>query len=89
MLAFLGQDGAEEWDQRALVAGVGGENGLSFWECAENDIGEGLGEGDGLDEVGDGELVFTRLDGGLVGACEDAVHTCSMQLLLLWSRVSV
>lgn len=89
MLAFLGQDGAEKWDQWALVAGVGGENGLGFGKGAENDVGEGLGEGNGLNEVGDGELVFTRLDGGLVGACENAVYTCSMQLLLLWSWVSV
>ncbi len=30
LLALLGEDGAEEWDQRTLVAGVAGENGLGF-----------------------------------------------------------
>ena len=30
LLSFLGQDGAEEWDQRAFVSRIGGENGLGF-----------------------------------------------------------
>ena len=74
MFAFLGEDGAEEGDQGTLVVGVGGENGLGFRERAEDDVGEGLGEGDGLEEGADGELVLAGFDGGVVGGCEDAVY---------------
>ena len=89
LLAFLGQHGAEERDQRALVAGVAGEDGLGFGQGAEDDVGEGLGEGDGLDEAGDGELILAGLDGGLVGAHEDTVYAQGMQFLLLRAMVSM
>ena len=78
LLAFLREDGAEQGDQRALVPGVGGEDGLGFGQGSEDDIGEGLGEGDGVDEGGDGKLVLTGLDGGVVGACENAVDACGV-----------
>ena len=39
-----------------------------------------------MGEAGDWELVLTGQDGGLVGACEDAVYAQGMQLLLLQSR---
>ena len=74
MLAFLCQDGAEQWDQRALVTSVGGENGLGFGECSENDVGEGLSEAYRRQESSDGELILAGLDGGVVGACENAVY---------------
>lgn len=83
LFALLRQDGAEERDQRALVAGVGGEDGLGFGQGAEDYVGECLGEGDGLGEVGDGELIFAGLDGGVVGACEDAVYAQGVQFFLL------
>ncbi len=51
LLAFLGENGAEEGDQAGLIAGVGGEQGLRYGERAENDVGEGLSEGYGLREV--------------------------------------
>ena len=86
LLAFLGQDGADQCDQRALVTRVGGEDGLGFGERSENDVGEGLGEGDGLSEGGHGELVLAGFDRGLVGIHEDAVNTQGMQFLLLWER---
>ena len=89
LFALLGEDGAEERDERALVAGVAGEDGLGFGEGAEDDVGECLGEGDGLGEVGDGELVFAGLDGAVVGTCEDAVDAQGVQFFLLLSRLSI
>ena len=86
MLAFLGQDGAEQWHQRALVTSVGGEDGLSFGERSENDVGEGLGEGYGLIEAGDWELVLAGFDRGAVGIREDAINPQGMQFLLLSKR---
>lgn len=69
LLAFLGQDGAEQWDQGALVTSVGGKYGLSFGQGAQDDVGKGLGEGDGLVKGGDWELVLTGFDGSVVGGC--------------------
>ena len=86
MLAFLSQDRAEQWHQRAFIARVGGEDGLGFRKGSENDVGEGLGEGYGLNEVGDWELVLAGFDRGPVGIREDAVYPQSMQLLLLWEQ---
>ena len=83
MLAFLSQDGANQWHQRALVTSVGGKDGLGCGERSENDVGEGLGQGYGLNEVGDWELVLAGLDRGPVGVREDAINPQSMQLLLL------
>ena len=78
MLAFLGENGAKEWDQRALITAIGGEDGLSFGQSSENDVGEGLGEGYRLYEVGDWELILTGFDGGFVCACENAVYAYCM-----------
>lgn len=83
MFAFLGQDGADQGDQRALVTTVGGEDGLSFRERSENDVGKGLGEGDGFEESGDWELVLAGLDGGVIGVHENAIHAQGMDFLLL------
>ena len=81
----MGDDGAEEGNEGAFVAGVGTEGGLGFGERAEDYVGEGLGEGDGVDEGGDGEDVFARHDWGLARVLKNAVDASGMKLLLLWS----
>ena len=88
LFAFLCDDGAEDGDEAALVAGVGGESSLCFGEGAEDDVGECVGEGHGFEEGGDGELVLAGLDLGLACVPEDAVHACCVELFLLESFVS-
>ena len=83
LLAFLGQNGADQWHQRALVTTVGGEDGLRLWKRSENDVGEGLRQGYGLDEAGDWEFVLAGFDSGVVGIREDPIHSQGMQFLLL------
>ncbi len=80
----MGDDGAEEGNEGAFVAAVGAEGGLGFGERAEDYVGEGLGEGDGIDEGGDGEHVFARRDWGLARVLKNAVDTSGVKLLLLW-----
>jgi len=88
LLALLADDGADDGDQGRLVAAVGGEDGLRGGQHAEDDVGEGLGEGDGIVEGGDGEVVLAGLDGGLVCVGEDTVCREDMELFLL-GRMSV
>lgn len=75
-------------DQGALVTSVSGEDGLSFWERSKNDVGEGLGEEDGLLERSDGEFVFAGFDDFVAGTGENGVYAEGMQLLLLRSAFS-
>ena len=81
----MGDDGAEEGNEGAFVAAVSAECGLGSGERAENYVGEGLGEGDGLEESCDGEHVFARHDWGFARVLEDAIDAGGMKLLLLWS----
>jgi len=83
LFSFLGEDGADEGHEGGFVASIGGEGDLGFGECAEDYVGEGLGEGDGLGEVGDGKLVFARRDGGLAAGHEDAVYARCVKFFLL------
>ena len=81
----MADDGAEEGNERAFIAGVGGEGGLGFLERAEDYVGEGLGEGDGIHEGGNGEHVLAWRDCHLARVCKNAVDASGMKLLLLWS----
>ena len=56
---------------------------MGFGERAEDYIGEGLGKSDGVDEGGDGELVFARGDLGFARVCKNAIDASGMKLLLL------
>lgn len=55
MLGLLAEDGADDGDDARVV--VGGEEALGGAEGAEDDVGEGGGEGDGGVEVIVGVLV--------------------------------
>ncbi len=83
LLAFLADDGAEDGDEGDFVAAVRSEDGLGEGEDAEDDVGEGLGEGDGFVEVADWEGEFAGLDG--FGFCigEGAVGGEDVDLFLL------
>ena len=80
----MGDDGAEEGNEGAFVAAVSAESGLGFGERAEDYIGEGLSESDGIEEGGDGEHVFARRDWGFARVHENAINASGMKLLLLW-----
>ena len=80
----MGDDGAEEGNEGAFVAAVGAEGGLGFGERAQDYVGEGLGEGDGVGEGGDREHVFARHDWGFARVLENAVDASGVKLLLLW-----
>ena len=83
LLAFLTDDGAEDWDDAIFVRTVGCEDGLSCWEDAEGDVGEGIGKGNrGLEGI-HGELVFAWAQGFLPSRLEDTVDSNGMKLLLL------
>jgi hypothetical protein len=56
---------------------------LGDGEDAEDEGGEGLGEGEGGGEVGDGEGVLAGLDGGAFCVGEDAVGGEDVDLFLL------
>ena len=58
---------------------------MGFGERAEDYIGESLGEGDGLEEGGDGEYVFARRNWGFARVLEYAIDASGVKLLLLWS----
>lgn len=83
LLGFLGDDAAQQVDEGEFVAAVGGEDGLGLWEDAQHDVREGVGEGDGGEEVGDGEFVLAWFD--LRGACglEDAVCAEGVEFFLV------
>ena len=83
LLRLLRDDRAEEVDQGQLVAAVGGEHGHGLGEDADDDVSEGVGEGDGGEEVGDGELVGARCDGGGTGRLQDAIGAEIVQFLLV------
>ena len=83
LFTFLSEHRAEDGNEGALVTAVGGKGGLGFGERAQDYVGEGLGKDYGFDEGCDWEHVFARLDCGLAGGFENAVHTCGMQFLLL------
>lgn len=83
LLSFLCDDGSEEGDKGAFVSSVSSKYGLRFGEGTEDNVGEGLGEGDGLGEVSDGEGVFAGFDCGLAATHEDAVYACCVELFLL------
>lgn len=80
LLAFLADHGADE--RNVLLVTVGSETSKGVLESAEDDIGEGLGEGDGALEVRGWENVFARLDGSLAGGGQDGVGADSVQLFL-------
>ena len=61
LLAFLANDGRDERDERRIV--VGREGVAGGLQGAEDDIGEGRGEGDGFVVGRGGEDVFAGLDG--------------------------
>lgn len=80
MLAFLADDGAHAADE-GVVVGVG-EEGLDVGKSAEDDVGESGGEGDGLIEVGDGEIVLAGLDHLARGSLERAIGVQLVELFL-------
>jgi len=56
---------------------------LCIGECAESDVGEGLGEEQGFGEGADGEGVLAWCDGCLAGGGEDGVDADGVDLFLL------
>ena len=80
----MGDDGAEEGNEGAFVAAISAESGLGFGERAENYVGEGLGEGDGIEEGSDGEYVFARRNWSFARVLEYAIDASGVKLLLLW-----
>jgi len=83
LLAFLTDDRADDGNESGFVAAVAGEETLGYGEDAEDDFGEGFGQGDGVVEVVDGEIVLAGLDGGVLGVSEDAVGGEDVDLFLL------
>ena len=83
LLGLLCDDGPEEVHEREFVTAIGGIEGLRPRQRAEHKVGEGLRQGDGAGEVGDGELV--QAGGDLHGVCagEDAVDAEGVELFLL------
>lgn len=71
LFALLADDGADAADQAGVA--VLPEQGLDVLQGAEDEVGEGVGEGDGVVEVGDWEDVFAGEDGAGVEVGEGAV----------------
>lgn len=84
LLALLADDGTDDGHESCVVTSVRGEDRLGDWEDTKYDRGEGLGESEGVAEVGDREAVLTWLDGLLLGVGEHAVGSKDVNLFLLW-----
>jgi len=63
LFAFLADDRGHAADEAAVA--VGSEERGDVLQGAEDDVGEGGGQGDGFLEVGDGEVVLAGLDDGV------------------------
>lgn len=83
LLSLLADDGSEDLYESNLVTTVGGEDRLSDGQDTEDDFGEGLGEGDGVFEIVDWELIFAGLNGLGFGVGEDTVGGEDVDFLLL------
>lgn len=81
MLAFLTNDGGDGWDQTKVARS--GEGSLNIWKDAEDQVGEGRCECDGVFECGDRELVGAWSDRLDIEVLESAVGVEGMKLFLL------
>ena len=80
LLALLADDAGDEGEE--LGVAVGAESVDRVLERAENDVGEGGGEGDGVVEVAGGEDVLAGLDGSAAGGLQNSVRSKGVELLL-------
>jgi hypothetical protein len=55
LLTLLGNDGSDDWHERRFIAAIGEENALRDWKNAQDNVGESLGQGDGIVEIVDWE----------------------------------
>ena len=87
LLGLVADDGAEEGHESGLIPCVGREGDLSILKSAENDVGEGVGEGDSGEKVFHREGVFAGPQGGLTTGFEETVGAKGVEFFLLMDRL--
>lgn len=81
LFTFLSDDGSDDLCEAGVANGR--EVGFDGLEGAEDEVGEGGSEDDGVLEGGDREGVFAGLDGFVAEFGEDGVCGEGVELLLL------